>query len=322
MDIDAALARACEKRRALGLPNAETNAYRLVHGAADALPGLTVDVYDEYLVASFYTEERGAREAAWLRGLITLGFRGIYVKARARQANALGHDERKERAPEFPVHGDKAPDALIVREHGVPFAVRLGDGFSTGLFLDQRDNRANFARAAVGGNVLNLFAYTCAFGVVAARGGALATTNIDIAKPALERGKQNYVLAGLLPDDQRFLARDVVSTLPRLLRRGQEYDLIALDPPSYASGKGTRFSAESDYGGVACAALALLRPGGTLLACTNHARISEAKFAQVLRDAAYAAGRGVRELQLVPPPADHPTPPGQPAHLKSAWVRV
>ena len=320
MAIEQALRAALARRAALGLPNVETSAYRLIHGAADGFEGLTVDVYDRYLVASLYTEERGEREAAWLAALAELDYDGIYLKQRPKQANQLAESERHARAPEHAVSGTDAPEVLIIREHGVPFEVRLGDGLSTGLFLDQRDNRAHFAALAASKRVLNLFAYTCAFGVVAARAGALSTTNVDVSKAALERGKRNYALAGVSEGAHHFFARDVLESLPRMQRRGETFDLIALDPPSYASTKHGRFSVERDYEKLAAGALALLHPGGTLLACANHARMSEHDFQSALEAAMRSVGSRTHRLSFVPPPPDHPSLPGRPPHLKSAWI--
>jgi 23S rRNA (cytosine1962-C5)-methyltransferase len=350
--IEAQLQAALARRAALGLPSRETDAYRLIHGASDGFEGLTVDVYDRYLVASLYTEQRGPREEAWLTALAELGYAGIYLKQRPKQANKLAEAERKARAPEHAVLGTDAPERLIIREHDVPFAVRLGDGLSTGLFLDQRDNRARFAALAAHKRVLNLFSYTCAFGVVAARAGAIATTNVDVSKAALERGKENYALipspsgsglpipspsgsgplipspsgrglgrGQLRPDSEHhFLARDVLESLPRMQKRGETFDLIALDPPSYASTKHGRFSVERDYAQLAASALALLAPGGTLLACLNHARMSERDFQNALEGALRSVGPRTLRLSLVPPPPDHPPLPGSPPHLKSAWI--
>lgn len=327
MVIERALQAALARRAALGLPSPETSAYRLIHGEADGCEGLTVDVYDRYLVASLYTEQRGEREDAWLRGLAALDFAGVYLKLRPKQANQLDEAERKARAPEHAISGSDAAESLIVREHGVPFEVRLGDGLSTGLFLDQRDNRARFAALAKNKRVLNLFSYTCAFGVVAARAGALSTTNVDVSKTVLERGKRNYALAGVSEGEHHFLARDVLESLPRLAKRGETFDLIALDPPSYASTKNGRFSVERDYGKLAASAFSLLAPGGTLLACANHARMSERELESALqvaisgsRPVPRSVGSRTLRLSFVAPPPDHPPLPGRPPHLKSAWI--
>ncbi len=302
---------AFEARRALGLPSAQTDAYRLVHAEGEG--AITVDVYGAFAVASFYSD---AVDEAWLDALAP-HFEGVYLKHRPKQANEVGDDERKERAPARAVRGRDAVD-FVIHENGVPFEVRLGDGFSTGLFLDQRDNRARLMATASGQSVLNLFAYTCGFGLVAARAGATRTVNIDVAKNVLERGRANYALSQL---DGEFLARDVLETLPRLAKRGERFDVVVLDPPSYASTKRGRFRVERDYPELAALAFGLLAEGGTLLACLNHHKLSEGDLDQALRLGAARAGRAIRERTFAPVPADHAPGRGRQAHLKSAWIR-
>lgn len=303
---------AIEKRRALGFPNADTDAYRLVHSE---VPGLTVDVYGRYLVASVYTDEV---DPAWIRALSVLGFEGVYLKHRPKQANELSDEQRRARAPEHAIGAD-APTPLLIRENGVTFEVRLGDGLSTGIFLDQRENRARLMRECAGKSVLNLFSYTCGFGLVAAFAGASRTVNIDVAKSVLERGRANYERLGLQGE---FFARDVMETLPRLHKRGERFDIVVLDPPSYASTKRGRFSVERDYAELAKLALDLVHDGGTLLACLNHHKLEERDLQGAVQQAARRAGRTIRACELAPVPPDHAPLGGRQAHLKSAWIRI
>jgi 23S rRNA (cytosine1962-C5)-methyltransferase len=314
-----ALRRAVERRRALGLPNADTDAFRLVHGAGDDFDGVTVDVYAEFLVASTYRELTAEQESSLLDALFALGYAGVYLKRRPKTASRLSEEERRERAPEHALRGVDAPSALVVRESGVPFEVRLGDGLSTGLFLDQRDNRARLRDVARDRTVLNLFAYTCAFGVVAALGGARSTTNLDVAKGVLERGRRNYALSGLEGSAHTFLARDALEALPRLHKRGERFDLVVLDPPSFATTKRGRFSVERDYPELVSAALLVVADGGALVACTNHQATSEERFERML---ASTLTRDTRrgQIELAPPPPDHPPDPREGAHLKTGWI--
>ncbi|MET0285813.1 MAG: class I SAM-dependent methyltransferase [Polyangiales bacterium] len=310
--MDTKLDQAFAARRALGLPNARTDAYRLIHAEGEGV--VTVDVYGAFAVASFYGDEV---DAAWLDALAP-HFEGVYLKHRPKQANEIGEAEREQRAPARAVRGTDAPAALRIQENGVPFEVRLGEGFSTGIFLDQRDNRARLIDAASGKSVLNLFAYTCGFGLVAAFAGATRTVNIDVAKNVLERGRHNYALSSLQGE---FLARDVLETLPKLHKRGERFDVVVLDPPSYASTKRGRFSVERDYPELAKLALDLLAEGGTMLACLNHHKLTEQDLEQALRLAASRAGRTIRERMFAPVPADHAPLRGRQPHLKSAWIR-
>lgn len=320
MNLQAQLAQALDKRRALGLPSARTDAYRLVHGESDGLEGLTVDVYGQHLVASSYTDDEPSQRA-WVAALAELDFAGVYLKRRPRQANQLADAERRERAPEHAVAGSSAPAAFVVHEHGVPLEVRLGDGLSTGLFLDQRDNRARLMQLSPGKSVLNLFAYTCAFGAAAALAGARRTVNVDVSKAVLERGRRNYALSGIASEEHAFLARDVFETLPKLAKRDERFDVVVLDPPSYASTRGGRFTVERDYADLATIAIRLLAEGGTLLACVNHHKLDEGDLSRALSLAGNSAARRIRELEFVPPPADHEALAGRVPHLKSAWIR-
>jgi len=325
VSIQGKLAAALDKRRELGLPNASTNTYRLIHGEGDGIDGLTVDVYDRHLVASLYTEGYGEREQSWVNELATLDFEGVYLKRRPRQANELAETERRERAPDQAEVGTSAPASFVVMENGVPFEVRLGDGLSTGLFLDQRDNRARVMSLAPGKSVLNLFAYTCGFGAVAAASAAAHTVNVDVSRGALERGRRNYELTGNASDAHTFLARDVFETLPKLAKREQRFDVVILDPPSYASTRRGRFSVERDYPELATIAIRLVAEGGTLLACLNHHKLDANALRLALEKAVSSAGnsasRPVRHLEFVPPPADHEPLRGRIPHLKSAWIR-
>ena len=233
-----ALGRALEKRWGLGRtegPRA-TTAFRLVNEEGDGLPRLAVDVYDAWLVAQLYDEgpegtwaDRARRDRV-LDALHALGFDGVYLKVRPRQANVLVDTRREELAPAQAVRGSSAPAEIEVREEGVPLLVRLGDGLSTGVFLDQRNNRRRVREMAAGKSLANLFSYTCAFTVAAAVGGAKRTVSVDASAAALERGRANLVHAGLLEKGEHaFAAADAMSWLARTARKGESFDLVVLE---------------------------------------------------------------------------------------------
>jgi 23S rRNA (cytosine1962-C5)-methyltransferase len=330
--LAARLARALERRWGLGRADTgprATTAFRLVNEEGDALPRLAVDVYGDWLVAQLYGEGRSdpwadrARRERLLDALAALGFDGVYLKVRPRQANVVVDTRREDLAPALPVRGAAAPDPLPVVEEGMPLLVRLGDGLSTGLFLDQRANRLRVREASSGAAVANLFAYTCAFTVAAALGGARRTVSVDASAAALERGRANLAHAGLLErGDHAFVAADAFRWLTRAATRGERFDLVVLDPPSYSTTRRGRFVADSDYAGLAAQALAILAPGGRLLACTNHRGISPARFRRILFDAGRAAKREVTRLRDFAEPPDYPVPPGGEPHMKTALVEV
>ncbi len=319
-----ALHRAAERRYGLATsPSAarNTTAFRLVNEAGDALPGLAVDVYGDWLVAQFYGD-RPWRERA-LDALSNAGARGVYMKVRPKQANTLVDTRKDDLAPREPVRGEAAPADLPIFEEAVPYLARLGDGLSTGIFLDQRANRRRVREAAKGKRVLNLFSYTCGFSVAAAVGGARATVSVDASVAALERGREGFAHAAIaLGAAHTFVADDAFSWLERAAKKGDRYDLIIVDPPSYSSTKARRFVAESDYAELAALALRVLSPGGELLACTNHRGIAAAKFRRVLFDALRLAGREHVQVKDVSPPLDYPAAMGLESHLKSVWVTL
>lgn len=326
----AALERAARRRYGLArssLGERPTTAFRLVNELGDALPGLAVDVYGEHLVAHLYGEDgpwsAPDRRTRVLDALGSMGFRGVYLKVRPKQANVIV-DARSERfAPAKPVRGEPAPDELVVHELGVPFLVRLGDGLSTGIFLDQRQNRGVVRELASGQSVLNLFAYTCGFSVAAALGGAFRTVSVDASAPALERGRANMAAAAVLDTaDHSFVQTDVFRWLAQAKKRGERFDLVVLDPPSYSTTKTSRFSSEKDYRELARSVLPLLRNGGRLLACSNHRGMSRGKFRKHLFDAAKDEGRAVSSLRDLPEPLDFPPPIGGACHLKCALLTL
>ncbi|HZU81442.1 MAG TPA: class I SAM-dependent methyltransferase [Polyangiaceae bacterium] len=330
--LASAVARATERRWGLGRGDEGprgTTAFRLINEDGDGLPRLAVDVYDGWEVAQLYEDDDAlwldeARRARVLDRLHAIGFDGTYLKIRPKQASVLtgrSDVERRLLAPPLPVRGVAAPAELAVVEEGMPLLVRLGDGLSTGLFLDQRSNRRRLRAAAAGKSVANLFAYTCAFTVAAARGGARRTVSVDASAAALERGRENLERAGIaLGDAHALVASDAFVWLERAARRGDSYDVVVLDPPSYSTTKRSRFVADHDYARLAASAMAVLAPAGNLLACTNHRGISRARFRRMLFDAARAAGREVRQVKDLPMPPDFPVAAAAEGHLKSAWV--
>jgi 23S rRNA (cytosine1962-C5)-methyltransferase len=302
---------------------ARTQAYRVCSGLADGIDGVFLDVYGPGAALIVYEGRAPAafdasREAGAILDLLrSLGVRAIYLKPFAKDRSRLGGELPAVVTQAQPLAGEPLPEAILIREARWTLEVRLYDGLSTGLFLDQRENRAWVndlisrlkTQADSGGGeqptVLNTFAYTCAFSVAAAVGGALATS-VDVSGRYLEWGKRNFLHNGLDPQAHRFAKMDTFEFFTYARRKGLKYDLILLDPPSFGSGskkKGIRpWSAESDYARLVKESAALLRPGGTIFASTNTGVLC--RPGQLDREITRALGRAPQWVALPPAPVD------------------
>jgi 23S rRNA (cytosine1962-C5)-methyltransferase len=316
-----------------------TDAFRLWHGAgepgaaaqaATLAPDWQVDRLGPYLLAQSAMPP-GAPEWAHLERTLTReGARGAYHKA-------LRQDVRgRTGATVSPHHvlGEAAPEAFTIRENGLRFEIRFGEGYSVGLFLDQRDNRRRllvnhvaagfpaFPAGPTGASVLNLFAYTCGFSVCAARAGA-RTTSVDLSRKYLDWGRRNFALNGLDAAGHEFLVGDALDWLRRLARRGRRFDAVLLDPPTFSTARrGRAFRAEHDYARLVGAAAPVVAPGGLLFAATNAAELGPEKFLRQIHDALAGAGRRVVSEHYAPQQPDFPISRARPAHLKSVWLRL
>jgi 23S rRNA (cytosine1962-C5)-methyltransferase len=313
---------AIEKRWAVAHAPEETTALRLLHGDGEGLPGCAIDLYGEHLLVHAFSDEVAKAKEALVRMLSCTGARGIYFMKHPKNKSTLVDPHTEALAPPHAIWGEDAPDPLIVVESGLKYTVRLGDGLKTGLFLDQRANRKRVVTLARGKRVLNLFAYTCGFTVAAARGGASQTTSVDSAAGVLAWGDRNLELNGLSGDHHGLVDEDVFVWLKHAARAGGRYDLAILDPPSFATTHASRFSAESDYAALAASVLSLLVPGGVLVACTNHSRITWSRFRRQLHEAGRLAGKKLAQVKDLPEPSDFPPPHGSPPHLKSVLVTL
>jgi 23S rRNA (cytosine1962-C5)-methyltransferase len=215
--------------------------------------------------------------------------------------------QNDERSAPVLIEGDAAlPMQTVVMENGMRFAIDFSAGYSAGLFLDQRANRA-FVRRLGTRRVLNTFAYTCSFSVAAALGGA-ATTSVDLSQKSLDRGRENFALNGLSLAGHRFYADDVTELLPRLARRGEKFDAIILDPPTFSRGhRGKKWQVERDFEELLVAALEVAEPGASVLLSTNCTRLDRRALEQIARHSlklARRAGTFHREPPLPDVPAE------------------
>lgn len=313
--VDAAVLRA-------GL-NGHTAAMRLVNGAPDGFSGCTIDAYGKFAVINPYEIE--GDEATWralAEALHGLGFAGVYLKQRVRAD--LRKVDSRQLAPELPFLGERAPEHFAIDEHGMKLGIELHDGLSTGLFVDMREARRSVRQLLEqerAPRMLNLFCYTCSFSVAAALAGA-HTTSVDLSGRALSRGRSNFELNDLDSAQHRFFKEDALKYLSKAIRRGDQYDFIVLDPPSFATvGKAT-FSVKEHYLSAARDCFSLLAPGGRLLCVTNHLKTSPRAFFHMVDQAAQAAGRSLMSLRALRSASDCPEHSTGPFPSKAVLAQV
>lgn len=300
------------------LPQTGTTFYRAVH-TTETDGQWALEVAGETGILSLYTDLSAADEGELARACAeAAGLSGVYLKRRPPEAKHLANVAREYLAPPEPVWGEAAPE-ITVLEEGVPFLIRPASDLSLGLFADARPARRWVREAAgVGGlRVLNTFAYTCGFGLSAALGGAAVVKNVDLSRKVLGWGQENYALSGLAAPDTDFLYGDVFEWLGRLRKRGDLFDLVVLDPPSFARSKAGVWRAERDYGRLFAAACAVTERGGRVLALLNHAGVSPQGLTRQIEAGLGAAGRRGRRVETLGPGRDFP----QAQHLKvQVWA--
>jgi 23S rRNA (cytosine1962-C5)-methyltransferase len=275
---------------------ADNDAFRIVNEQGDGLPGVTLDRYGPFGVLSVTTPEAEGAAQSIAGFLVERGAAGVYLKRRERRD--LRRAVAQELAPNQPSAGAEAPSPLLVHEGSMLVRCELADGLSTGLFVDQRDNRRRVRELALGKQVLNLFSYTCSFSVAAALGGASKVVSVDLGGRALERGRANFAANGLDPAAHDFVQGDAVRFVRGAVKHGRRFDLIVLDPPSFGSVGRATFRFERDIGGVMADCLRLLGPDGSLLCVTNHKKTSQQAFRRLLLRAAEQARVPVKVRDL------------------------
>lgn len=250
-----------------------TTAFRLFNQDGDDFGGLTVDLYDTYAVFSWYNTFIYSR-----KDMIITAFQEVFpeVKGAYEKIRFKGLDYESA----F-LYGQEAPENFTVLENGVAYQVFMNDGLMTGIFLDQHEVRGSLVDGlAAGKSLLNMFSYTAAFSIAAAMGGAVETTSVDLAKRSRELSKAHFKVNGVELDHHHFVVMDVFEYFKYAKRKGLTYDVIVLDPPSFARNKKQTFSVAKDYHKLISQSLEILNPNGLIIASTNAANVTVEKFRQ------------------------------------------
>jgi 23S rRNA (cytosine1962-C5)-methyltransferase len=309
-EVDARL-KAALQRRLEKLDQKRTNAFRWIHGEADRLPGIHVDLYDDVAVVRFdgdgapaFYEDLGARLAAAAR---PLELREVLDRQSGKR-----------------LYGRGAPARFEVKENGLLFEAAPGVGGKGGLFLDQRENREIVEKLARGRRMLNLFGYTGAFALYAARGGASSTDTVDTAAPAIAAARRNFERNGLSMSTAGFHATDAFEFLEAAAKRKQKWDLVVSDPPSFAPNRASLENARRAYTRLHRLAVSVTAPGGYLCAASCSSHVDRKEFLATVEAGAAKAGRRFLMEEVRGAGFDHPReawfPEGD--YLKFAVGRV
>lgn len=289
--------RTAKEKRRVYYQEEQTTAFRIVNGPGDHLGGLTIDLYENFAVFSWYNETLFGKKAE-----IIAAFQKIFPEvAGAYEKYRFGTGEVSNQ-----LYGKKAPEPLLIKENNVSYAVYLDEGLMTGIFLDQKEVRGKLTQGlATGKKVLNMFSYTGAFSVAAAMGGATETTSVDLAKRSRLKTEEQFSINGLSSDQQKIYVMDTFAYFNYAKKKNLTFDLVILDPPSFARNKKKVFSVAKDYGSLIENSVDILSEKGMILASTNAENLSVTKFRQTIETSLINKGVSFECVQSFRLPSDY-----------------
>jgi len=258
--------------------NENTTAFRVLNGEGDGLGGLTIDYFDGYYLLTWYSLGIYEFKSEILKALkASTEYKGIYQKKRFDSKGKYLNEK-----DDF-ICGTEAPAPILVKENNVNFAIYLDDGAMVGVFLDQRDVRKTIRdKYAKNKSVLNTFSYTGAFSIFAALGGSTKTTSVDLAKRSLPKTTEQFKVNEIDVDKQYIIVDDVFNYFKYAVKKNLLFDMVVLDPPSFARSKKRTFSASKDYVNLLKEAIQITNKGGIIVASTNSANFSMMTFSDFI----------------------------------------
>lgn len=299
------------EKRASHIPE-DTTCFRVVDAEGDSCPGLWLDWLDGRLL--FQTKEGTS--------ISTQQAKAIAEALQAKSVYRKRLDQHEKESPQW-LYGERVDQPFIVLENGINYELAFNSGYSQGIFLDQRNNRQQVLERVIAApidspRVLNLFAYTCAFSVAAAMGGAI-TTSVDLSAGYLDWGRRNFALNDIDHKEHFFVKGDAFDWLQAFAKKGRKWQGIVLDPPTFSRGEKKKiFRVERDYAELVKLAMLVLEPNGWLLCCANTRTVSASLLGRQVRDGAAEAHRRITNFRSASMPSDFTAEP----YLKSFWLDV
>ena len=311
--------RTAAEKRAPFFASDHTSAFRVFNGEGDGIGGLTIDFFNGFYMVSWYSEGIYTfRDVLYEALNIVLNTRGVYEKKRF-------HTNGQYVEQDDYISGEKGEFPLIVSENGMNYAVDLNDGAMTGIFLDQRNVRKALRdHYSEGKTVLNTFSYTGAFSVAAALGEAMKTTSVDLAKRSLPKTIEQFAVNGIDYEAQDIKVMNVFDYFSYAARHNLKFDVVVLDPPSFARTKKMTFSTAKDYPKLLKAALEITEDNGVIIASTNNASFNMKKFKTFIDRACKESGKGYKIVEEYQLPADFVVPHNYPEfnYLKVVFIQL
>jgi len=298
----------------------DTNSYRWIYGENDDLPGLIIDVYDDVAVIKLYS----LIWESYLDSIITIITEQISVKAIVLRLSRLTAQKTKDKALHFDgavVFGKLSDPEIIFTEYSLKFSANVVSGHKTGYFLDHRHNRYQVGKLSKGKRVLDIFSYAGGFSVHALAGGAQEVTSLDISKQALEMAKKNVKL-NKLTSRHKTLAVDAFEGMETLYKSGRKFDLIIVDPPSYAKKAEETNRAIKSYKRLTNYALHLVTNGGILVMASCSSRVSKDQFFDAVESTLSDAEIHFEILDKTSHDIDHPIKIKEAAYLKCGYYKI
>lgn len=306
------------KQRENYFNSADTTAFRVFNGEGDGIGGITIEYFDGYYLINWYSKGIYHFRDLIINSLKNLvDYKAIYQKKRFDTKGQYIEED------DF-VTGERGQFPIIVKENGVNFAVYLNESAMVGVFLDQRDVRRTIRdKYAKGKSVLNTFSYTGAFSVFAALGGAVKTTSVDLANRSLNKTIEQFSINGIDYEAQDIIVEDVFNYFKYAVKKKLKFDMVILDPPSFARSKKYVFSAEKDYKNLLKEAITITEDNGIIVASTNCSSFGMGKFKGFIDTAFKESGEKYKILEEFSLPEDFRTMKEYPEgnYLKVVFIK-